>query len=78
MFSDQKIIKSTLRRSMTTVRCTLDMLSKSMSFCISCLKVKDQTLIPDSAKAEGSSIVDEPGEGRIPVRENRKREPGDF
>ena len=34
---------------------------------------------PDSAKAEGSSIVDEPGEGWTPVRENRKqREPGGF
>ena len=32
----------------------------------------------DSAKAEGSSIVDEPGEGWTPVRENRKREPGGF
>ena len=30
------------------------------------------------AKAEGSSIVDEPGEGWTPVRENRKREPGGF
>ena len=27
---------------------------------------------------EGSSIVDEPGEGWTPVRENRKREPGGF
>ena len=30
---------------------------------------------PDSAKAEGSSIVDEPGESWIPVRENQRREP---
>ena len=35
-------------------------------------------IIPDLAKAEGSSIVDEPGEGWTPVRENRKREPGGF
>ena len=33
---------------------------------------------PDSAKAEGSSIVDEPGEGLTPVRENIRREPGGF
>ena len=33
---------------------------------------------PDSAKAEGSSIVDEPGEGCTPVREKHRLEPGDF
>ena len=33
---------------------------------------------PDSAKAEGSSTVDEPGEGWTPVRENKRREPGGF
>ena len=33
---------------------------------------------PDSAKAEGSSIVDEPGECCTPVRENQRREPGGF
>ena len=33
---------------------------------------------PDSAKAEGSSIVDEPGEGRTPVRENHRLDPGGF
>ena len=33
---------------------------------------------PDSAKAEGSSIVDEPGEGWTPVRENHRLEPGGF
>ena len=44
-FRIKKIVKSTLRRYTTTVRCTLDMLSKSMYFCIPCLKVKDQTLI---------------------------------
>ena len=33
---------------------------------------------PDSAKAEGSPIVDEPGEGSIPVHENQRREPGGF
>ena len=33
---------------------------------------------PDSAKVEGSSIIDEPGEGWTPVRENRKREPRGF
>ena len=32
----------------------------------------------DSAKAEGSSIVDEPGEGCTPVGENKGREPGGF
>ena len=32
----------------------------------------------DSAKAEGSSIVDEPGECWTPVRENQRREPGGF
>ena len=32
----------------------------------------------DSAKAEGSSIVDEPGECRTPVRENQRRELGGF
>ena len=33
---------------------------------------------PDLAKAEGSSIVDEPGEGCTPVRENQRREPRGF
>ena len=33
---------------------------------------------PDLAKAEGSSILDEPGESRTPVRENQRREPGGF
>ena len=33
---------------------------------------------PDSAKAEGSSIVDEPGEGGTPMRENHRLEPGGF
>ena len=33
---------------------------------------------PDSAKAEGSSIVDEPGEFRTPVRENQRHEPRGF
>ena len=33
---------------------------------------------PDSARAEGSSIVDEPGECSTPVRENQRREPGGF
>ena len=33
---------------------------------------------PNSAKAGGKSIVDEPGECRIPVRDNRRREPGGF
>ena len=33
---------------------------------------------PDSVKAEGSSIVDEPGEGCTPVRENHRLEPGGF
>ena len=28
---------------------------------------------PDSAKVKGSSIVDEPGEGWTPVRENHRR-----
>ena len=32
----------------------------------------------DSAKAVGSSIVDEPGEGRNPVCENQRREPRGF
>ena len=32
---------------------------------------------PDSAKAEGSSIADRPGEG-TPVRENHRLEPGGF
>ena len=32
----------------------------------------------DSSRAEGSSIVDEPGECRNPVRENQRREPGGF
>ena len=31
---------------------------------------------PDSARAEGSSIVDEPGGCWTPVRENQRREPG--
>ena len=31
---------------------------------------------PDSAKAQGSSIVGEPGEGWIPVHENQRCEPG--
>ena len=30
----------------------------------------------DSARAEGSLIVDEPGECWTPVRENQRREPG--
>ena len=33
---------------------------------------------PDSVKAEGSSIVDEPGEGWTHVRENHRLEPGGF
>ena len=33
---------------------------------------------PDLAEAEGSSIVDEPGECRTPVRQNQRREPGGF
>ena len=33
---------------------------------------------PDSAKAEGDSIADEPGECSTPVRENQRREPGGF
>ena len=34
---------------------------------------------PDSAKkAEGNSIVDEPGEGGTPVRETQRRKPGGF
>ena len=33
---------------------------------------------PDSARAEGSLIVDEPGECWTPVRENQRREPGGF
>ena len=33
---------------------------------------------PDSARVEGSSIVNEPGECRTPVRENQRREPGGF
>ena len=33
---------------------------------------------PDSARAECSSIADEPGEGCIPVRENQRRGPGGF
>ena len=33
---------------------------------------------PDSAKAEGRSIVDEPGEDCTPVRENHGLEPGGF
>ena len=33
---------------------------------------------PDSAKATGSSIVDELGEGGTPVRENHRLEPGGF
>ena len=33
---------------------------------------------PDSAKAEGSSIVDEPGKGEAPVRETHRLEPGGF
>ena len=32
----------------------------------------------DSAKVEGSSIVDEPGECRTLVRENQRHEPGGF
>ena len=32
----------------------------------------------ESAKAEDSSIVHEPGEGLNPVRENQRREPGGF
>ena len=32
----------------------------------------------DSAEAEDRSIVDEPGEGCTPVRENQRREPGGF
>ena len=35
----------TLRRSSTTVRCTLDMLSESMSVRIPCLKVEIQRVI---------------------------------
>ena len=33
---------------------------------------------PDSARADSSSILDEPGECRTPVRENHRREPGGF
>ena len=33
---------------------------------------------PDSAKAQGSSIVDESGECGTPVRENQRREPRGF
>ena len=33
---------------------------------------------PYSAKAEGRSIVDEPGKGRIPARESQRRESGGF
>ena len=33
---------------------------------------------PNSAKAEGSSIVDEPGEGSTPVREKQRRKSGGF
>ena len=34
---------------------------------------------PDSAREEGSSIVDEPGERLTPVHENHiRREPGGF
>ena len=33
---------------------------------------------PDLVKAEGSSIVDEPGQGCTPVRENKRRGPGGF
>ena len=33
---------------------------------------------PDSAKAEGSSIIDKSGKCWTPVHENQKREPGDF
>ena len=33
---------------------------------------------PDLARAEGSSIVDEPGECLTPVRDNQRREPGGF
>ena len=33
---------------------------------------------PDSARVEGSSIFDEPGECRTPVRENERGEPGGF
>ena len=33
---------------------------------------------PNLAKAEGSSIVDEPGEGWTRVRENHRLEPGGF
>ena len=33
---------------------------------------------PGSTKVEGNSIVDEPGEGRTPVRENQRCEPGGF
>ena len=32
----------------------------------------------DSARAEGSSIVDEPRECWTPVRENQSRKPGGF
>ena len=32
----------------------------------------------DLAKEEGRSIVDEPGGGWTPVRENQRREPGGF
>ena len=31
---------------------------------------------PNSARVEGSSIVDEPGECCTPVHENQRREPG--
>ena len=33
---------------------------------------------PDSAKVEGSSIVEEPGEGWTPVHENQGHEPGGY
>ena len=33
---------------------------------------------PDSAKAEGNSIFEEPGEELTPVRGNERREPGGF
>ena len=33
---------------------------------------------PDSVKAEGSSVVDEPGKCLTPVRENHRLEPGGF
>ena len=32
----------------------------------------------DSARAEGSLIIDEPGKCRTPVRKNQRCEPGDF